>query len=282
MLRIIRSGFSSSGREKTYDEIKSITSREEKCILIVPEQQTVMTEGVMARLLAPSSALVFEVTNFTRLANTTFRALGGISGEYCDSAKKSLIMWRALTELSPMLRVSAGKKEINAGLVESSMRAVGEMASLGISPEELMASASLDEVKNDERLMGKLSDLSKIYTLYKSLLSEKYSDVADDAEAMIKKLQENPDFLSDTTIFIEGFSSFTEPQYRLIALLSVRTSVNVAFTMPKGMESAFEYLEIKDAEERLVSATRKQGGDINQRVTLSPLAQGDKDGCGGG
>ena len=133
MLKIVKSAFASSGREKIYEEIKSLTSREERCILIVPEQQTVMAEGLLAKILPPSSALVFEVTNFTRLSNTTFRALGGISGEYCDAAKKSLLMWRTLTELSPVLRVTAGRKEINSGLVESSLRAVGEMQSLGAS-----------------------------------------------------------------------------------------------------------------------------------------------------
>lgn len=262
MLRIVKSGFSSSGREKIYEEIKDITSREHKCILIVPEQQTVMAEGLMAKRLSPSSALVFEVTNFTRLANTTFRTLGGISGEYCDSAKKALIMWRALTELSPVLRVSAGRKEINAGLVESSMRAVGEVAGLGISPEELAESAMLDEVRRDERLAGKLSDLSKIYTLYKSLLSAKYSDTADDAAAMIDKLSANPDFLADTKIFIEGFTSFTEPQYRLIGMLSARTDVTVILTMSTVRESAFEYSEIRDARDRLVSLARRAGAEI--------------------
>ncbi|MBE6532868.1 MAG: hypothetical protein E7676_05115 [Ruminococcaceae bacterium] len=262
MLRIVRSGFSSSGREKMYEEIKDIVSRAGKCILIVPEQQTVMTEGLMAKLLPSSSALVFEVTNFTRLANTTFRTLGGISGEYCDSAKKALIMWRALTELSPTLRVSAGRKEINAGLVESSMRAVAEMAGLGISPEELADSAALEEVMADERLSGKLSDLSKIYTLYKSLLSERYSDTSDDALAMIEKLSEHPNFLTDTKIFIEGFTSFTEPQYRLIGTLSARTDLTVSLAVSAAREGAFEYSEIRDTKDRLISLARRAGAEI--------------------
>ncbi len=262
MLKIVKSAFASSGREKIYEEIKSLTSREERCILIVPEQQTVMAEGLLAKILPPSSALVFEVTNFTRLSNTTFRALGGISGEYCDAAKKSLLMWRTLTELSPVLRVTAGRKEINSGLVESSLRAVGEMQSLGISAEELSGFAALDEVKIDERLSGKLSDLSRIYTLYKSLLSEKYSDTADDAEAMIKKLASNPDFLSGTKIFIEGFTSFTEPQYRLIGMLSARTDVTVILTVSTVREGAFEYSEVRDARARLTSSARRYGADI--------------------
>lgn len=262
MLRIVRSGFASSGRERLYEEIKSITSRDERAILLVPEQQTVMAEGLLAKILPPSSALVFEVTNFTRLANVTFRSLGGISGEYCDSAKSALIMWRALTELAPVLRVTAGRKEINSGLVESSLRAIKEMQSFVISADELSSFADLDGVKIDERLAGKLSDLSKIYTLYKSLLSEKYSDSGDDAEAMLEKLASNSEFLSDTKIFIEGFTSFTEGQYRLIGMLSVRTDVTVMLTVTSAREEAFEFSELRAAKERLFHSARRYGAEI--------------------
>jgi ATP-dependent helicase/nuclease subunit B len=231
-------------------------------ILIVPEQQTVMAEGLLTEILPPSSALCFEVTNFTRLANTTFRALGGLSGEYCDSAKKSLIMWKTLTELSPVLSMTSGRREINSGLVESALSAVGQMQSLSISPEALAEIAGLDEISSDSRLASKLTDLSSIYSLYKNLLSSRYADSGDDAAAMVKKLRENPDFLSNTDIFIEGFTSFTEPQYALIGILSARTRVRVALTLPKGREDAFEFTEIAECQRRLVSSARKEGGDI--------------------
>ena len=251
MLKIVKSSFSSSGREKMYEEIKRLSALSKKSILIVPEQQTVLAEGVMAEILPPSSALVFEVTNFTRLANTTFRALGGISGEYCDGAKKALIMWRALSELAPMLRVTQGRREISVGLVESSLAAVGEMQNLGILPNELATCVELDAVKRDERLSAKLTDLAKIYTLYKSILSEKYSDSANDADIMLEKLEHNPDFLADTTIVIDGFTSITEGQYRLIGTLAKRSDVSVILTLPSYREGAFEFAELRGAKERL-------------------------------
>ena len=262
MLKIVRSRFLSSARESFVNEISRLVESGRAAQLIVPEQQTVMAEALMAKILPPSSVLSFEVTNFTRLANTTFRSLGGLSGEYCDGAKKSLIMWRTLTELSPTLDMTSGRREINPGLVDQALAAVSQMQNLGIRPDHLADVAYLDEVKSDKRLASKLNDLSSIYALYKSLLGQRYSDVGDDAEAMIKKLQEHPDFLADTEIFIEGFSSFTEPQYRLIALLSARTSVSVALNLPKGREDAFEYSEIADCQARLVSSARKQGADI--------------------
>ena len=262
MLKIVRSRFASSARESFCAEISRLVGEGRRAQLIVPEQQTVMAEAWMAKILPPVSVLNFEVTNFTRLANTTFRALGGLSGEYCDSAKKSLIMWRTLTELAPTLDMTSGRRDINPGLVDQALAAVGQMQNLGIKPSDLTEAASLEAVKGDKRLLSKLNDLASIFALYKSLLGKRYSDVSDDAEAMIRKLNENPDFLSDTEIFIEGFSSFTEPQYRLIAILAARTNLSVALTLPKGRENAFEYSEIAECQARLISCARKQNADI--------------------
>lgn len=262
MLKIVRCGFSSSVRESFVEEISKLVIDGHRACLIVPEQQTLMAEAMMSAVLPPSSVLSFEVTNFTRLANTTFRSLGGLGGEYCDSVKKALIMWRTLTELSPTLALTAGRKEINSGLVESALSAVGQMQNLGISPADLADVAYGEAVLSDGRLSAKINDLAAIFSLYKSLLGEKYADTGDDAEAMIRKLGEYPSFLSDTTVYIEGFTSFTEPQYRLIAMLAARTDVILALTLPKGREDAFEFTEVADCQARLVSCARKIGADI--------------------
>ena len=262
MLKIVLSGFSSAGRDAFCREIKGIVEKGERAYLIVPEQQTVMAEGMMARELPQSAALSFEVTNFTRFANTTFRALGGLALEYCDSAKKSLIMWRTLTELAPTLNMTRGRSNVGDGLVEQALSAVGEMQSLGISPTDLAQVSQNEEIQADKRLYSKLSDLSSIYSLYKNILSERYADTGDDADMMIRRLRENPDFLSGISIFVEGFTSFTEPQYRLLALLAERTEVSVTLTIPKGREEAFEFSEIRTCRDRLVSSARKEGADI--------------------
>ena len=275
MLEIVRGGFSSAIRDAFSEEILRLVSDGRPSILIVPEQQTVMAEGLMSTILPPSSALCFEVTNFTRLANTTFRSLGGLSGEYCDSAKKMLIMWRTLTELSPVLAMTSGRKEINAGLVESALSAVTQMQNLSVSPSQLAEAAELEEIRADGRLASKLSDLASIYSLYKSLLTERYADKGDDADAMVKKLRENPSFLADTTIFIEGFTSFTEAQYQLIAILSQRSRVRVALTLPKGREEAFEFSEVAECQRRLISSARKEGGEIKLQREERPSKKQD-------
>ena len=145
MLRIIRSGFSSEGKSAVKEEIKGLVEKRMPALLIVPEQQTVMSEIEMADTLPSYAPLHFEVTNFTRLANTTFRALGGIYGEYCDNSKKALIMWRALTELSPTLSMTGRGGSISKGLVESALCAVGELQSLSVTPETLAEALTRQE-----------------------------------------------------------------------------------------------------------------------------------------
>ena len=260
MLRIIRNGF---GSDKVQSIAKAITENiknEKQCYLIVPEQQTVMAESEMTLRLPKNAPLYFEATNFTRFANTVFRTLGGLSGEYCDKGKRALIMWRAITELAPMLSMT-GSQEVNAGLVEQSLRAVAEMESLGISADALAASSTL--ITEDKRLSSKLSDLSKIYAFYKKLIKDKFADTTDTISVMIEKLDENEEFLKNTNIYIDGFTSFTEAQYALIGKLAARCTVSVYLPIPKGEKDGFEYKEILKAEARLKTYANREGAEIS-------------------
>lgn len=243
-------------------KIKTATENNKRTFLIVPEQQTVLAEGDLSEYLHPSSALTFEVTNFTRFANTTFRALGGISGEACDKTKRRLIMWRTLTELSCVLSMTENGRDINAGMVDSALSAVDEMQSHGISADMLQTAASDSLKQNHRRLYSKISDLSKIYALFKKLLGKKYSDSGDEIELAARKLKLSLDFLRDSEIYIEGFTSFTEPQYEMITSLADRACVTVALSISKARPDAFEYTETRTALEKLKSLARREGIDI--------------------
>ena len=268
MLKIYRTNLSSKYPPSLEKEIISLVNSGEKAYLIVPEQDTVIREVRMTSLLPESAPLCFEVTNFSRFANSAFRALGGISGEYCDDSKKALIMWRALTELSPMLSMTRANGEIGQKLVESSLLAVKEMQSSGISAEELFSVSENESVRGDSRLQGKIKDLSAIYSMYKKLLSEKFTDSGDDIEMAIKKLKENSDYLSGSHVFIDGFTSFTEPQYRLIAEMASKCDISLYIPYPKGAEELFEYTEPRAAIEKLKVAARKLGVSVTVKHSL--------------
>ncbi|MBR2342654.1 MAG: PD-(D/E)XK nuclease family protein [Clostridia bacterium] len=257
MLTLIESGFGFAGSEKMLSLIKEAAKKHTPSLLIVPEHRTVSFEAKMCRILPADAPLYFEVTNFTRLANSTFRALGGISGEYCDKTRRSLIMWRALTELAPLLKQTRGRGEIPAGTVERALSGIGELSRFGIQPQELAEASRAEGM--DRRLREKLSDLSLIYSTYKGLLSEKYKDTEDDIAEVIKRLALSPDFLFGTEIFVLDFTSFTEGQYRLLTALAERTSVTVHLPLPRSAPDAFEFTEIKSARDKLLRLAERAG-----------------------
>ena len=108
MLTLYEGGFTSLVHDEIIKKITGAVNVGKRAFLFVPEQQTLTAEAEACDILPPSAALSFEVTNFTRFTNTAFRALGGISGEYITSAKKALVMWGVLTELSPLLAITRG------------------------------------------------------------------------------------------------------------------------------------------------------------------------------
>ncbi len=258
MLTIIEGGFSSGAFDEIKRRIMLSRGRGRRAYLIVPEQQTVIAEAEMTDFMPPDAPLYFEVTNFTRLANSSFRTLGGIANEYCDKTKKRLVMWRAINEIAPMLLGCTGMSEIPAALADKYLSAMAEMQAAGIDADGVAELATDETVMSDSRLKGKLTDLASVMSVYKRLLGERYSDISDDIGNLIIKLDQNTEFLCDTDIFIDGFTSFTSEQERLISKLSSRTDVTVTLTIPKGRQDAFEYSEPAATRTRLTTAASSE------------------------
>lgn len=272
MLTLIEGGFTSLAHDELIKKIKYSLDGGRKAFLIVPEQQTLTAEKEMCDILPPSAALSFEVTNFTRFTNTAFRTLGGISGEYITSAKRSLVMWGVLTELSPLLSMTRGARIINPGTVAKAISAIGEMQSLGIKPEDVSETEKLLD-GTDGRLKAKLLDLSLIYSLYKRKLGESYGDMTEDIIGLATKLYAMPDFLKNTDVYIEGFTSFTEPQLTLIEALVSIAPVTVSLVISKASREGFEFSEIRDTERRLVRIADRLG---TEKKLLRPDAKNPK------
>jgi len=269
MLTIYEGGFTSLVHDEIIKKIVNSVNVGKRAFLFVPEQQTLTAETEMCDILPPGAALSFEVTNFTRFTNTAFRSLGGISGEYITSAKKALVMWGVLTELSPLLAITRGSKNIGAGTVARALEAVNELSALGIRPEDLRESEK-QLAEEDARLRSKISDLILIYSLYKSKLSEKYADLTEDLTGLAKKLESDGAYLSGAEIYIEGFTSFTEPQYALISSMVRHCSVSVSLAVKKAAKSGFEYTELVETEKRLIRIARDEGVEIK---LISPDAK---------
>ena len=249
MLTIISEGFgTSSARARA----KAAVEAGQRCILLVPEQETLNAEAEMARLLPPSAPLYFEVTNFSRLANTVFRTLGGISYRYADGAASALLMWKTLDALAPHLHVPMR----DASAVDEMLSALGELYAAGIDEEALAATAR--RLPEDARLRRKLEDLSLIFRIYRGELTEIYGSHSEDLDRLSLLLSENNCF-PDVTFFVDAFTSFTAQEYRILEALMRKNNVTVSLTCKESGHPSLCYEETKDAISRLLSLAESAG-----------------------
>ena len=270
MIRLISGGFYSEARDYAISEIKGLVLLKKRCYLIVPEQQALQTESETIGILPKDAPLYFEVSNFSRFANSAFRTLGGISREYLDRTKRTVLMWQTLKALSPVLNMTKSRREISVGMVDKAIRAVVKMQSCAITPEALCELEGDERISENGRLKSKISDLSLIMAHYRDLLRQRYNETGDDISELCSLVSENPDYLANTDIYFEGFTSFTEPQYKLIELLSARARVHVVLTIPRLFGDSVEFGEARAVRERLKRGARLANTSILEKRVDSP------------
>lgn len=218
-MRLIFGGGSDAAKEQLLALIKEDVANKQSIILLVPEQETVITERRMLSCLPPTAQLHFEVLNFTRLANRIFREVGGLSYRNATPGVRALIMWNTLKKLSPSLQhystaASDGK------LCEKMLSAVAQFKAYCVLPEQLASAA--DALSESDPLQTKLGDLARVFSAYTGELGERFDDVADELTRAEQRLREHPSLLANTHVYVDSFTDFTGQELRLLALLMQR------------------------------------------------------------
>lgn len=198
-----------------------------RVFFIVPEQMALSTEARMTDLIGNGSAMSLEILNFRRLCNRIFREYGGLSYSYVTKSGQMLMMWRELSELSPMLKSDISTDKNTAAAM---LGAISEFKSYCITPRALeKAAGELDE--NNKRLSDKLLDLSLIYAAYSNLLSQIGDDAADDLTKATALLNEH-DFFAGADVYLDSFYGFTPQEYRAIeAIFKSADNVTVSLCL---------------------------------------------------
>ncbi|MBE6662143.1 MAG: hypothetical protein E7606_02535 [Ruminococcaceae bacterium] len=216
MLHLIY-GLSGTGKTShLIEKIKEDIKMGKKAFLIVPEQQTVEIERIMASILPPTSQLSFEVVNFTRLANKLFRIYGGLSYHYMSAGLKELFIWHTLKTLAPFLKEYDGKKAADDTLPSAILAAIGELKAYDVSPVKLERAAKA--IPEGKALKNKLTDLSLIYSAYEGLVKEAYDDSSDDL-GKLADLLETKNYFAGYNVYIDSFIDFTAQEYRILKCL---------------------------------------------------------------
>lgn len=236
------------------NQIKRDVENQTRSFLIVPEQETLSCESVIASMLPPRAQLYTEVLSFTRLANKLFREFGGLRYNYASRSDKNLIMYRAICEVRDELKEYKILKGREYSCVKLFLDAVGELKSYNVSIEKLQ-NATLG-VEN-ERLKGRLDDLMLVWSVYERLLYESFDDSYDDIIALEKKLAEVA-YFKDANVYIDSFYGFTKAQLDVIyRILKQAKNVTIAFDCPASAdEGSLQYAKIATSKNKVVALCR--------------------------
>ena len=232
-----------------------------KVILLVPEQETVSAERRMVAALPASAQLSFEVLNFTRLANRTFRTVGGLCYRYATPGAEALFMWRTLRALTGTLK-QYGKDAANLPrLTDKMLSAAVQFGAYCVTPDLLAETA--EKLENDDPLRAKLTDIATVLSAYESEVGKKYDHVRDDVGRLFRLLGEHPALYADTHVYIDSFTDFTAEEWRVIgALLRRVPSLTMTTPMPTPRAADIHLGACKKTVERLKRLARETGLDV--------------------
>lgn len=225
MLNFI-TGVKNSGKtEKAHEILGSCVCEGKQTMLIVPKQFTFDTDRALLHLLGPKTASEIEVLSFSRLCHVAVKTYGGITTPIAKSGMREVFMSVALESVRDSLRVFAKHKN-EIALVTKLLDEIDRLKNSGITADELEMKA---ELLSDNLLKEKLLETALVYRSFDAIVSQSHFDDAD-LLMIVYEILKDTDFFDGKTIVIDGFKSFTVPEYKLIELM-MKKSDNLYITL---------------------------------------------------
>ena len=195
-----------SGSGKSYQmlaELRTRAERGERSILIVPEQFTSSTEGVLYRTLGDSLSAYVESYSFTSLSEALLRRYGGAAVPTLTEAGRALLLRRAADSLLDKV-VYYSRQRRSAAFCEKAAQTISELKSAGVTPEMLAEYAKTPGADRE-----KLDELALIYNAYEGLLAQSAMDPGDRQQRAAERL--DAEFFAGRAVFIDEFDTFNAP-----------------------------------------------------------------------
>ncbi len=214
---------------KTY----TVTEKIAECInngvdpvLLVPEQFSFESEKNILDRVGDDKAQKVSVISFTRLCDEIERINGGVCGNMMSDTDKTIMMGRAISEVSEQL-IRWRRYASSASFAKMMVSTVDEFKLSAIDYDELFAAA---EQTDNEQLKSKLFDTATVFKQYEMLIHERFIDQSDRLTATYYAL-ENYRYFEGKTVFIDSFKSFSGQQYKIIdRILAQADDVYVTLT----------------------------------------------------
>ena len=130
-------GPSGSGKSRRMRmDLRARAERGEDSLLIVPEQFTSSTEGLLYRTLGDTLSARVESHSFTSLAEALLRRYGGAAVHTLDEAGRVLLVRRAVDSLMDRV-VYYNRQRRSAAFCERAAQTIEELKSAGVTPGDL-------------------------------------------------------------------------------------------------------------------------------------------------
>lgn len=195
---------------------KNINSdKNNKLIILVPDQYTFQTEKKLLEVVGEKSLLRAEVLSFKRMANRVFDKCGGRTENVIKDSGKNMLIYKLLKEAGESLKYfnKISKKQGFIGIVS---KTITEFKKYNIS-EEILEEREIN-IENVE-LKEKIRDLSTIYKSFNERLHRNYIDSEDVLYLLANKL-ENCNIYDGAEVWIDEFTTFTPQQLEIIKTLA--------------------------------------------------------------
>ena len=270
----IRFIFGRAGSGKSYYCLNQIKKKLEndknnKLILLVPDQYTFQTEKKLLEHIGERALLRAEVLSFKRMATRVFDRCGGRAINVIEDSGKNMLIYKLLKdkgeELQYFNRIS--KQQGFVGIVSKS---ITEFKKYNISEEILIEKES--QIDNKD-LKEKVNDLASIYKIFNENLHKGYIDSEDILSILAKKLKEC-ELYNDAEIWVDEFTTFTPQQLEVLKVLAKQCK-NINITLCSDGQIQFTEGEtdifdvIKNTENRLLKMMQENNIAYKEPVNLN-------------
>ncbi len=222
MLNIIMGRAGTGKTAEILRQIKERAAREQRSVLIVPEQYSHDAERQLCAFCGNSVTLHSEVLSFSALARRVLSSAPGRGDKALSAGGRLLVMELAFASVADRL-LSFSSIRRRTDFLTGLVRLRDELGQAMLSPSALLDAA----VGAGAVLESKVRDISLILEAYPAFIPQGYYDPADRLNELAK-LVVSSGVLDKAALYIDGFNYFTAQQLSVVeALAGAGTDVTV-------------------------------------------------------
>lgn len=237
--------------------------KENKLILLVPEQYTFQTEKLLLEHVEERGLLRAEVLSFKRLAYKVFNECGGRTRQLINESGKTMMVHKILKETKEELNYF-NKIANKRGFANTISEAIKEFKRYNVETEDLKIE---DIDSNEEDLINKVQDLKLIYNTFNDMLHKTHIDSDDELTLLYEKLM-SYDIFDGAEVWIDEFTTFTPQQINIIKILGRRCKT-VNITLPTDNSGMDIFNGLKSTEDRILRMMQEEHLSLMEPIDLN-------------